>query len=94
MFWNETGSFIDALPLLKRLLAALEQCEGRNAELFVDSARLFSRVCGRHLPILAECLPLVQRAVHLEPTNPLHLSELALQQLMQVPVDPIVGLKL
>ena len=61
----------------------LDKHESKNAELFIQAAKLFSRVCGRHLPILDECLPLVERAVAQEDTNPTFISELAYQQLMQ-----------
>lgn len=79
------GSFVDATPLLKKLFSALEKFESTNGELFVHSARLFSRVCGRHLPILNECLAFVERAIRMETNskNPVYLMELARQQILQ-----------
>jgi len=74
------GSFVDATPLLKKLFNALEKYESSNGELFLRSARLFSRVCGRHLPILNECQNFVERAARLDEKNPNYLMELARQQ--------------
>lgn len=77
------GSFVDATPLLKKLFLALEKYEPSNGELFVNAARLFSRVCGRHIPILNECQMFVERAMRLEEKNVTFLFELAQQQVLQ-----------
>jgi tetratricopeptide repeat protein 21B len=77
------GSFVDATPLLKKLFAALEKYEPTNGELFVNSARLFSRVCGRHIPILNECQIFVEKAIKLDEKNVNYLFELAQQQVLQ-----------
>ena len=77
------GSFVDATPLLKKLFLALEKYETSNGELFVSAARLFSRVCGRHIPILNECQMFVERAIKLDEKNASYLFELAQQQVLQ-----------
>ena len=77
------GSFVDATPLLKKLFAAIEKYESTNGELFVNSARLFSRVCGRHIPILNECQIFVEKAIRLDEKNVNYLLELAQQQILQ-----------
>lgn len=77
------GSFVDATPLLKKLFSALEKYEPSNGELFVSAARLFSRVCGRHIPILNECQMFVERAIKLDEKNVFYLFELAQQQVLQ-----------
>lgn len=77
------GSFVDATPLLKKLFSALEKYESTNGELFVNAARLFSRVCGRHIPILNECQVFVEKAIKLDEKNASYLFELAQQQVLQ-----------
>lgn len=77
------GSFVDATPLLKKLFLALEKYESSNGELFVNAARLFSRVCGRHIPILNECQMFVERAIKLDEKNVSYLFELAQLQVLQ-----------
>jgi len=78
------GSFVDAIPLLKTLLSYIEKYEPTNGDLCISTARLFSRVCGRHLPILTECQLFVDRALNIDEKNPVYLTELAHQQLLQV----------
>lgn len=77
------GSFVDATPLLKKLFTTLEKYEAGNGDLLVNLARIFSRVCGRHLPILSECLMFVERAIKLRGKNSFYLFELAQQQILQ-----------
>lgn len=77
------GSFVDATPLLKKLFSALVKYESTNGELFVNAARLFSRVCGRHIPILTECQVFVEKAIKLDEKNVSYLFELAQQQVLQ-----------
>lgn len=77
------GSFIDAIPLLKKLFHLMDNFESKNAQLYIQSAKLYARVCGRHLPILNELIPFVERAVSLEEKNPSFLSEMAYLQLIQ-----------
>ena len=78
------GSFVDAIPLLKTLLSYIEKYEPTNGKLYISAARLFSQVCGRHLPILTECQLFVERALHIDEKNSVYLTELAHQQLLQV----------
>lgn len=77
------GSFVDATPLLKKLFLSLEKYEFSNGELFVNAAKLFSRVCGRHIPILNECQTFVERAIRSEENNAMFIFELAQQQVLQ-----------
>ena len=79
----QDGSFVDATPLLKRLFAFVEKYEPSNGELFINIARLFSRVCGRHIPILNECFTFVERALRKDEKNVYFLMELTRQQMLQ-----------
>ena len=78
------GSFVDATPLLKTLMSYIEKYEATNGDLCISIARLFSRVCGRHRPILTECELFIERALRIDEKNSAYLTELAHQKLLQV----------
>ena len=77
------GSFVDATPLLKTLFTFIEKYEANSGGIWINVGRLFSRVCGRHLPILNECQLFVERALQLDGRNSSYLTEMAHQQLLQ-----------
>lgn len=77
------GSFVDAVPLMKNLYTLLEKSEPTNGDIFVNAAQLFSRVCGRHIPILHECQLFVEKALRIDDKNINYLVESANQQILQ-----------
>jgi len=61
----------------------MEKFEPKNCELFVDSAQIFSWLCGRNEAILAETYRCAERAILLDPTSADHMTELDFQCLLQ-----------
>ena len=47
----------------------MRKFEPKSCELFVESAQIFSRVCGRNEAILAETYCFAERPVRLDPTS-------------------------
>jgi len=62
---------------LDELIQAMRFNEGRNAELFYNMARLFSRYCGRREAVLNKTLLMLEEAVSLHPDNADFHSEVA-----------------
>lgn len=77
------GNYDEASLSLRRFYSEMEKSEPKNAELFVDSAQLFSRVCGRNGTILSETYRFAEKAAQLDPTSADLMTELGYQCLLQ-----------
>lgn len=77
------GNYAEAVECMGSFYRVLEKAEPKNAILFYDIARLFSRICGRDKFVLAESFKFAEKAVHLDSSNTEYLSELGYQCLMQ-----------
>lgn len=77
------GSSVDAIAQLKSLQSLIDKLEPANGVLLANCARLFSRVCGRHLPILNECLSLANAAARADESSSGLALELGRQYAMQ-----------
>lgn len=77
------GNYEEASLSLRRFYSEMEKSESKNAELFVESAQLFSRVCGRNEAILTETYHFAERAAQLDPTSADFMTELGYQCLLQ-----------
>lgn len=80
---SRAGNYEEASLNLRRFYGEMEKFEPKNCELFVDSAQIFSRVCGRNDAILAETYRFAERAVQLDPTSADYMTELGFQCLLQ-----------
>lgn len=67
---------------LDELINAMKFNEGRNADLFWNMSRLFSRYCGRRDVIIERTLRMLDEAVLLQPENADYHSEIAHQKCM------------
>jgi tetratricopeptide repeat protein 21B len=77
------GNYKEASLSLRRFYSEMEKSEPKNAELFLESAQLFSRVCGRNETILAETYRFSEKAAQLDPTSADFMTELGYQCLLQ-----------
>ncbi|KAJ8866732.1 hypothetical protein PR048_032593 [Dryococelus australis] len=77
------GNYEEGTLALRRFSGEMENVEPRNTQLFVETARLFSRVCGRNPAILAETYRLAEKAAQLETNSPEMMTELGYQCLLQ-----------
>lgn len=77
------GNYNEAAECMASFYRVLEKAEPKNALLFHDLARLFSRICGRTKTVLSETLKFSEKAVHVDPSNAEFLSELGYQNVLQ-----------
>lgn len=63
----------------EELTNALRISESKNAELYYNYARLFSRFCGRNPEVIKLTMQLLEQALLLQPDNPAFLCEIGLQ---------------
>lgn len=77
------GNYEEASLSLRHFYSEMEKSEPKNADLFVENAQLFSRVCGRNEAILAETYRFAERAAQLDPTSADFMTELGYQCLLQ-----------
>nr|CAD7199018.1 unnamed protein product [Timema douglasi] len=77
------GNYEEGALSLRRFFTELETNEPKNAELFAENAKLFSRICGRNHSILAETYRLAEKAAQLDSSCPDLLTELGYQCLLQ-----------
>ncbi|KAK7872002.1 hypothetical protein R5R35_004518 [Gryllus longicercus] len=80
------GNYEDAALNIRRYFSEMEKMEPKNVELFLDSAQLFSRICGRNSLVLAETYRFAEKAAQLDPTNPGAITELGYQCLLQAKI--------
>ncbi|XP_068085087.1 tetratricopeptide repeat protein 21B-like [Anabrus simplex] len=77
------GNYEEASLGIRRFLSEMEKIEPKNADLFLETAQLFSRVCGRNAAVLAETYKFAEKAAQLDPTNAEFMTELGYQCLLQ-----------
>ncbi|CAK8690557.1 unnamed protein product [Clavelina lepadiformis] len=73
------GKYSDAVNRISELIQVIDRFEPQNAELYLKSGQLFSRVCSRNMSVLKQTYTLVERAVTLKPENASYANELAHQ---------------
>ncbi|XP_069686948.1 tetratricopeptide repeat protein 21B-like [Periplaneta americana] len=86
------GNYDEGSLSLRRFFSEIEKSEPKNAELFAENARLFSRVCGRNAAILAETYRFAEKAAQLDPTSADLMTELGYQCLLQGKIKEAVRL--
>jgi len=79
----QAGNYEEASLNLRCFNGNVEKFESKNCELFVESAQIFSWVCGRNEAILAETYCFAERAVQLDPTSVDYMTELGFLSLLQ-----------
>nr|CAD7440821.1 unnamed protein product [Timema bartmani] len=77
------GNYEEGALSLRRFFTELETNEPKNAELFAENAKLFSRICGRNHSILSETYRFAEKAAQLDSSCPELLTELGYQCLLQ-----------
>ncbi|XP_063227668.1 tetratricopeptide repeat protein 21B-like [Bacillus rossius redtenbacheri] len=77
------GNYEEGALALRRFCGEMENVEPRNSDLFIETARLFSRVCGRNPAVLTETYRLAEKAAQLDPNSPELMTELGYQCLLQ-----------
>jgi hypothetical protein len=55
----------------------MKMFEGKNAELYYNISRLFSRYCGRSEVILKRTLQILETSIMLQPENAAYHAEVA-----------------
>ena len=76
------GNYEEASLNLRYFYGNVEKFEPKNCKLFVESAQIFSRVCGRNEAILAETYCFAERAIQLDPSSADYMTELGFQCLL------------
>lgn len=77
------GNYSDSIEYLRNFYKILEKSEPKNAVIFFENAKLFSRLCGRNKSVLEETLLFVQNAIHLDQNNAEYITEAGFQCLLQ-----------
>lgn len=80
---TKEGNYIDAIEYLRNFYKIIEKSEPKNATIFSENARLFSRICGRNKSVLEETFLFAQKAVQLDPNNADFITEAGYQSLLQ-----------
>ncbi|CAD5116982.1 DgyrCDS5817 [Dimorphilus gyrociliatus] len=77
------GNYEEAGNLIGELLGHMERTEPKNAYLFNEYSKTFSRLSGRSPHILQQTYALQEKAVSIQNTKSEYLNELGLQMFMQ-----------
>lgn len=77
------GNYLEAVEYLRNFYKILEKSEPKNATIFSENAKLFSRICGRYKPVLEETFLFAQKAVQLDPNSSEYVTETGFQCLLQ-----------
>ena len=81
------GKYEESSVILRKYITELDRQEPRNSLLLLESAQLFSRVCSRHISILAETYKMAEKAAQLSPKSSKFVTEMGYQALLQNDVD-------
>lgn len=77
------GNYDEAAASIRRFLGEAEKSEGKNGQLFLRNAQLFSYLSGKNPKILSETVRFAEKAAQLEPSNVEYITELGYQNLLQ-----------
>lgn len=77
------SDFSQVAHKLTELIQMLENLEPKNAVLYIETAQLFSRLCGRSSSVLQCTYSLVEKATALESSDVTYVTELGYQCLLQ-----------
>lgn len=86
------GNIELSITNLSQLTSLIEQNEPKNTEFMLETAKLFSRICGSHPSILKFTLQLVQKCRKLNPILTEHTLELANHHVMLKDYNTAFGL--
>ncbi|XP_039250500.2 tetratricopeptide repeat protein 21B-like [Styela clava] len=77
------GKSSDVVTMLGELIQVIDRFEPQNTKLYVNSGKLFARMCGRNLPILNQTYTLLERAISVDATSAEFTCELGYQLFLQ-----------
>ncbi|XP_055541465.1 tetratricopeptide repeat protein 21B-like [Wyeomyia smithii] len=73
------GNYAASISILQYLFKTMEKTEPANGELFMQTGKLFARVCGRNKSILSETYHFLEKAHKIDPNNADFITELGFQ---------------
>ncbi|XP_053697755.1 tetratricopeptide repeat protein 21B-like [Sabethes cyaneus] len=77
------GNYAASTSIFQYLFKTMEKTEPANGEIFMQTGKLFSRVCGRNKSILSETYQFVEKAHKIDPNNAEFITELGFQCIMR-----------